>query len=134
MRGDDVRREWHGGTHQLVMHEQTHEGDPLKPHDVPPGYEHPQPLGPDVLDPGGARILPVSQDVQHGPERSRSAEFGAARQEVANLAAWHASINFFDRRYEGRRHRSGHLYEEPREPPTRGGWQHDVPFHRYETF
>jgi hypothetical protein len=29
--------------------------------------------------------------------------------------------NFYDRRFEGRRHRSGSLYEDPREPPVRGG-------------
>lgn len=85
MRGDGVRREWHGATHTMVMSEQTHEGDPLKPHGVPPGYEHPQRLGPDMLDPGGPRIWPVSQEIEHGPERSRRAEFDEAAQEAAEL-------------------------------------------------
>jgi hypothetical protein len=117
--------EWHGATYQMVLSDQQQAGDPLSPHGVPPGYEHPQPLGPDVLDPGGPRILPVSQEVQHGPELSRSAEFDAAMREAAELGAYHASIGFYDRRFEGRRHRAGYLYEDPEPAPPRGGWQRD---------
>lgn len=130
----DPRREYHGPTYQMVTHLQQQTGDPLKPHGVPPGYEHPQRLGPDVLDPGGPRILPVGQEIQHGPQQSRAAEFDAATQEAVDLATWHATVGFYDRRFEGRRYRSGHLYEDRREPPPRGGWQRDVPFHRYETY
>jgi hypothetical protein len=118
---NDVSREYHGATHNMVMSEQTQSGD-LTPHGVPPQYAHPQRLGRDVLDPGGPRILPVSQEIEHGPEQSRSAEF----QEAAELGALHASLGFYDRRFEGRRHRSGHMYEPRQEAPTRGGWQRDV--------
>jgi hypothetical protein len=125
----DPRNEVHGATYAVTAlrpGDDRHAGDPLQiALREPPGYEHPQPLGPDVLNPGGPRILPVTQEITHGPTESRSAEF----QEAAELGALHASLGFYDRRFEGRRHRSGHLYEEPQDPPTRGGWQRDVNTH-----
>lgn len=120
----DISGEYKGGNHKIVMHEQDQSGDPLKPHGVPPGYEHPQRLGRDVLDPGGPRIWPVSQAIEHGPQKSRRAEWNEAIQEAAPPGAFHTGTTFFDRRSEGRRHRSG--CGEPQEPPTRGGWQRDV--------
>ena len=122
----DPRHETHGATYEMVTHLQQQTGDPLKPHGLPPGYEHPQPLGPDVLDLGGPRIWPVTQEITHGPKQGRREEFDAATQEAVDLAASHAVLGFYDRRYEGRRHRGGHLYEEPQDPPTRGGWQRDT--------
>ena len=86
--------EYHGATHTLVMSVQFKAADPahpgyFPPHGLPPGYEHPQRLGPDVLDPGGPRILPVTQEIEHGPELSRSAEF----QEAAELGAYHTTMS-----------------------------------------
>jgi hypothetical protein len=123
MRG---RQEYNGATYEMVMHEQRQSGDPLSAHGLPPGYEHPQHLGPDVLDPGGPRILPVSQEIFHGLRESRGAEFAAAAQQAYETGALHATLGYYDRRFEGRRHRSGYRYEERREPPPRGGWQRDV--------
>ena len=45
---------------------------------------------------------------------------------LLSCGALHASLGFLDRRWEGRRYRSGHLYEDLQEPPIRGGWQRDV--------
>lgn len=134
----DVRNEYHGGTHQLRRHEQTQRGDPLKPHGVPPGYEHPQPLGRSVLDPGGPRILPVSQQVQHGPQQSPEEAFEReAREAAAGMHDFYSWIGFKDRRAFGRRYRATNNIEDldgPQQPPPRGGWQRDVPFERYMEF
>ena len=125
-----VRREWHGANYGIQeWSDDRHAGDPQQiALREPDPYAHPQPLG-DLLDPGGPRIWPVSQEIGHGAAQSRSTEFDAAMQEVADLAAHHAEIGFYDRRFEGRRHRSGYLYEERREPPPRGGWQSEVNTH-----
>ena len=108
----------------MVMSDQHQSGDALKPHGVPPGYEHPHPLGSDVLDPGGPRILPVTQETTHGSEQNReAAEFDrAVREGIADLAAQHAALGFFDRRFEGRRHRAAAIYEH-QQPYDIKGWQ-----------
>lgn len=81
----------------------------------------------DLIYANAVRALLVSQEIEHGPEQSRSAEFDGSVQEAAALGRYHYAIGFLDRRFfEGRRHFSGYLYEDPREPPTRGGWQRDV--------
>jgi hypothetical protein len=73
-----VRREWHGATYGIEEWSKgRHDRDPEHQiaHREPPGYQHPQHLGPDVLDPGGPRILPVKQRIEHGPHRDREEEF-----------------------------------------------------------
>ncbi len=99
-----AQRGWHGPTYQMVTHHQTQEGDAAKPHGVPPGYEHPEPLGGDLLDPGGPRILPVTQQVQHGPDQSRAEAFD--REAAAGMAEFYGVLGFKDRRAFGRRHRA----------------------------
>ena len=118
--------EVHGATYSVtpLSGDDRHAGDPT-PHGVPPEYSRPRSVL-DLIVAGAPRALPVTQEIPHGPDQSRSAEFDAALQEAADLGAYHGAIGFYDRRYEGRRHRAGHLYEALREPPTRGGWQREV--------
>jgi hypothetical protein len=103
-----------------------------------------------------ARALPVSQEVQHGPEESRSAAFNEAEQEayarsyrgfegVLSLADLHhhAGVGsevgmrpwvFQDRRREGRRYRQ--TWEGDPDIPQASnrisGWQRDLPKEAFE--
>jgi hypothetical protein len=74
-RDDDYYRslEWKGATYQMVPHQQTQSGDPLKPPGVPPGYEHPVRLN--IIIGGAPRALPVSQQIPHGRVQSRTEAF-----------------------------------------------------------
>jgi hypothetical protein len=115
----------------MVVSDQYHEADPQRQIVLrePIDYLHLEPLGPDVLDPGGPRVLPVSQAVQHGPQESREAEFEQGSRDsfsgppyfledfdeefehdirgiAHDVARFHALTGFNDRRIEGRRHRS----------------------------
>lgn len=96
-----VRKEVTGPTYQMVLSDQRQEAEP---HGVPPGYEHPLDLRGFIIA-GGPRVLPVSQEIEHGPQPSRSEEFEQAMQTVANLGALHRAIGFKDRRFYGRRYR-----------------------------
>jgi hypothetical protein len=70
----------------------------------------------------------VSQEITHGPDKSRSAEFDAAMQEAEYLGAYHHAIGFRDRRYYGRRWRPTDNEDEltPQQPYDTKGWQRDV--------
>jgi hypothetical protein len=129
-----------GPTYQIQASGQTHDGDPTQ-HVVrqlalrePPDYARPQPLGSDVLEPGGPRVMPVSQRIEHGPEHSRSREF--QRGSGAALAVGYGLMGFKDRRIEGRRYRGTNWISEldgPQESNRVSGWQSEVPFGRYLT-
>jgi hypothetical protein len=107
------RTEWHGSPLRMVMHEPKQTGVTRSPHGVPPGYEHPLPLGPDVLEPGGPRILPVSQKIEYGPEKSREEEFERAVGAGLNyMASYFGDAIFKDRRLEGRRYRETDTVDE----------------------
>jgi hypothetical protein len=127
------RREVPGPTYQIEPprpYDDRHAGDPMRQIILaePPVYDHPEPLGPDVLDPGGPRILPVNQSVSYGPQESREAEFAQGQQDplkgppyfledfddqfehdirgiAHDRALYDAYAGFVDRRQEGRRHR-----------------------------
>jgi hypothetical protein len=97
-----------GPTYQMRMSRQIQEGDPV--HQIvqqlalrePPGYEHPRRLRGDVLQPGGPRIMPVSQKVSHGADISREAAFDKeAAIEAAALAQLYGLMGWKDRRVEG---------------------------------
>jgi hypothetical protein len=153
---NDHRREWHGATYSISPSDHDrHGGDPLAQvvRNEPPGYtnrqaierwcrawsdEHPQRLGRDVLDPGGPRILPVSQAVPNGPERSREEEFEQAlREDAGALHTFHSLNVFNDRRVEGRRHRPTDFVEDllgsAQVPYDNRGFQRDIPLDRYYT-
>jgi hypothetical protein len=130
----DARNEIPGPTYELRLSEQRQTGDPT-PHGIPSDYAHPQALGRDVLDPGGPRILPVSQKITHGPEQSREEAFDReAREAAAGMVEFFNWLGFRDRRAFGRRYRATDNIEDldgAQQPPQRGGWQRDVPFERY---
>ena len=63
MRGDDVRREWHGATHQLVMHEQTHRVIRSSRMVCRPDTNILSHWDPIYLILGGAETLPVCQEI-----------------------------------------------------------------------
>jgi hypothetical protein len=133
-RSDDyfTRREVHGPAYSMVISDQRQEGDPEQQLALrePPRYRRPMSVM-DLVVAGAPRVLPVSQNLTHGPERDRDEEFWQGMQAAADLGHFHSAIGFHDRRWEGRRHRSGYMYEEPQQPPQRGGLQADIPFERY---
>jgi hypothetical protein len=126
----DHRNEIHGATYTITpMDSYRHAGDPMVLE--PPGYQHPQRLGRDVLDPVGPRILPVSQAVPHGVEPSREDEFERAIREGAfYLAQYHARVGWRDRRMYGRRYRPtdnlADLTDTPQRPYDTKRFQADV--------
>jgi hypothetical protein len=145
----DHRNEFHGGVYRITPPDRDrHAGDPLAQVvlNEPPGYtnrqaierwcrawsdEHPQRLGRDVLDPCGPRILPVLQQVEHGPQRSREEEFEQAlREDAAALHTFHSLNLLNDRRIEGRRHRPTDFLEDllgtAKVPYETKRWQADV--------
>jgi hypothetical protein len=136
-RNEDVSHEVLGASYEFVMSEGRHAGDPIKrPQGVPAAWAHPQRLGPDVLQPGGPRILPVSQEVEHRPEQSREEAFWAwaLRQDGATLAEFYGDLGFRDRRVSGRRYRGTENVDElfaPQESNRVKGWQRDLPLSRY---
>jgi hypothetical protein len=123
----DARHELHGATYKTVMHEQTQSGDPLRfpPHGVPPQYAHPMNLR-SLISEDAVRALPVSQEIEHGPSQSRTAEFASAAEEdyVMRQAGFlvhhhYATVGFRDRRSDGRRFRPTDNTEDmygPQEP------------------
>ena len=122
-------REWHGPTYTMAPSDQHHAGDPMRQIALrqPDPYQHPEHLGRDVLDPGGPRILPVSQRIQPGDEPSQEQEFEQGQSalggppwfledfddefehDVRGIAHGYSNyvgyFGFNDRRIEGRRHR-----------------------------
>ena len=122
-----ARHEVHGATYKTVMHEQTQSGDPLRfpPHGVPPQYAHPMNLR-SLISEDAVRALPVSQEIEHGPSQSRTAEFASAAEEdyVMRQAGFlvhhhYATVGFRDRRSDGRRFRPTDNTEDmygPQEP------------------
>jgi hypothetical protein len=135
-----ARKEWHGGTYGIeVWSDGRHDGEPQQRQLAlrePAGYQHPQHMGNDVIDPGGPRILPVSQKVTHRPQQSRQEGFSdaALRSIAVDVHAFHSEMNFRDRRIEGRRYRPTNNVDDlfgPQEPYDIKGWQRDVPAHRY---
>jgi hypothetical protein len=128
-----------GPTYEIQASTQRHAGDPTQ-HVVkqialrePEAYAHPQPLRGDVLWPGGPRVLPVSQQIEHGPEQSRSREF--ERGSAAALAAGYGLLAWKDRRIEGRRYRRTNWLSELSGPQASNrvtGRQADLPFERYK--
>jgi hypothetical protein len=95
MKGDDLdnyyaRRERHGPSYHIVPSERDPAEDGTSaPHGVPDGYEHPLNLRGLNIE-GAPRALPVSQQLQDGPERNRDeVSEAAARQAAADLAAYH---------------------------------------------
>jgi hypothetical protein len=120
----DATKEWKGAGHRMAQSEQKQTGDPQQiALREPPGYQHPRSVM-DLIVAAAPRALPVSQEIEHGPDQSqsRSLEFEEA---------WQDAIGYYDRRPEGRRYRNTYLGAGPQEPPPRGGWQADVPFERY---
>jgi hypothetical protein len=109
-----VRREVMGPAYELVMSNQRQAGEPQQiALREPDPYRHPRPLSGWVLDPGGPRIMPASQEIAHGDERNREEEFDQAVQQAAELGALHAVLGFRDRRFYPK-------------PARVGGWQADV--------
>jgi hypothetical protein len=106
--------------------EDRHAGDKT-PHGVPPGYEHPMNLSSLIIE-GAPRILPVTQEIEHGPEQSRNAAFAqGTAEEFLVLHCLHTG--FRDRRLEGRRYRGTDNVSdlEGRQVPYDiAGWQRDV--------
>jgi hypothetical protein len=136
---DFVRREWHGARYGIEdWTEGRHEGDPLQRRLAlrePSPYQHPRWLGPVALDPGGPRILPVSQRIEHGEVRSRGGEFDEAAQAAFELGFLHAALGFRDRRFYGRRYRPTDNVDDllgPQRPYDVKGWQADVPFEKFD--
>jgi hypothetical protein len=130
----DLTREWHGATYEIQASQQRQEGDPQQiALREPSGYEHPQHLGSDVLDPGGPRVWPTSGRVSYGPQQSRAVEFDQAVQAAAELGALHRILGFRDRRFEGRRYRPTNDEDEllGRQEPYD---MREVPFERYLTY
>jgi hypothetical protein len=131
------RNEVHGPSYRLEMSEQRHEGDPQQQLALrePDPYQRPMSVL-DLIVAGAPRALPVSQEIQRGPEQSRSGEFQAAVQAAADLGHLHYSLGYRDRRWEGRRHRPTNNLDDltPQDPPQRGGWQRDVPMERYLSY
>jgi hypothetical protein len=89
-----------------------------------------------VLDPGGPRILPVTQQVQHGPQQSREDEFEQAiREGVADMATYYGTFIFRDRRLEGPRYRQtsnvSELVDGPQQPYPKTPHGADIPLDRY---
>jgi hypothetical protein len=125
-------RDWHYAhqeiprpTYQMIMSNQMHEDEPRHPHGVPPG------LRPSLIEilAGAPRVLPVSQEVEHGPEQSRSEEFQRGFQQASDLGRMHAFAGLGSEPglrpwvYRSRR-------GEPK-PCRVKGWQVDVPLDRY---
>jgi hypothetical protein len=114
--GYDARREVHGATHEILPSLQRQEGDAsYGQHGVPEEFDRPSMV--DLL-PSAPRMLPVSQDVEHGPAEDRDAAFWLAIQQAHDLGAMHGACGlglevalgpsvFRDRRFWGRRHRPG---------------------------
>lgn len=138
-----VRREYHGATYAVtpLTGKDRHSGD-RTPHGVPPEYAHPMDLTSLIVE-DAPRALPVTQEIQHGPEQSRSTEFarGSAddeehimRHAALLVHAYYATVGFKDRRIEGRRFRQTNNVEEmdgPQQPYDIAGWQRDIPIERY---
>jgi hypothetical protein len=104
-----AQREVAGPVYRMVRSEGRRAGDPGRQLAVrePAGYEHPQRLGSDVLEPAGPRILPVTQHVSDGSEVSREEAFDlAVREAAADMAVRHGAVptvlGWRDRRLEGR--------------------------------
>ena len=148
MRGEyDVRREWHGPSYDMLMSATDQRGDPAHPARWPHGV--PSGLRPSLIDmlPVAARVLPVTQEVPHGEERSREEEFDLGVAQSSDLGRAHrqwglapvgtAPWHYQDRRVSGRRYRPTDNEMEkdgPQEAPPRGGWQADIPMSRYLSF
>jgi hypothetical protein len=89
----------------------------------------------DLIIEDAPRALPVSQEIQHGPEQSRTAEFASAAEEdyVMRQAGFlvhqhYATVGFRDRRSDGRRYRGTDNTEDmygPQQPYAIEGWQAD---------
>lgn len=94
-------KEVHGPTYRIAApnpSDDRHSGDPT-PHGLPPAYSRPQSVQ-DLILANTVRALPVTQQVEHGPEQSRSAEFqeaallgGFARAEVRNALAHNRGLS-----------------------------------------
>jgi hypothetical protein len=119
---EDVSGEYLGATYKMLPSLQRQEGDHLLagqrvPHGVG-AYTHPQYLTGWALDPGGPRIMPVSQRIEQGPECDRQAEF----ERGAGLALhnYYLVVGWRDRRHTGRRPRGtdngGEAVWGPQEP------------------
>jgi hypothetical protein len=111
------RREVPGATYQIDPprpDDDRHAGDPMRrPHGVPSEYDRPSMV--DLL-PAGPRALPLTQDIEAGPDESREEEFWRGIQQAADLGTMHRITGlgpdtglrpwvFRDRRVSGRRHR-----------------------------
>jgi hypothetical protein len=92
---------------------------------------------------GGPRTLPVSQDIEHGPEESRSESFNKGLGQVYDLGAMHwrhglgpeAGLGpwvFRDRRMTGRRYRTAYNGEEPQQPPAPAPTPADLPIEKFQ--
>ena len=130
----DATKEVMGATYRIEPDSpDRHSGDPQAQIALrePPAFEHPLDRL-DLIIAGAPRVLPVSQAIPHGPLPSRSAEFAADVPEEVVCGLVDSAVGFYDRRFEGRRHRSGALFEdEARRPYDNGGSQADIPFERY---
>jgi hypothetical protein len=130
-----------GPMYEIESSQQRQTGDPMQQIveqlslREPPGYEHPQRLGSDVLQPGGPRVLPVSQKIQHGPEQSCSEAFDReAREAAAVLHTAFGMLGWRDRRFEGRRFRPTDLVAEldgPQEPYPAAPAPADLPIEAF---
>jgi hypothetical protein len=133
----DPSREFHGATHTITAGIRGDDPAYYPPHGLPPQYQRPMSVM-DLIVAGAPRALPVTQEIPHGPEQSRSAEFDAARQEAADLGHYHYAIGFRDRRFYGRRWRKTDNESElqgPQQPYDIKGLQRDVnTLDRLQTF
>jgi hypothetical protein len=80
----------------------------------------------DLIYANAGRALPVTQEIQHGPEQSRSAEFDGAIAEAANLGATtvQSASMTADLKIGGI---ALDIYTRcPGDPPPRSGWQRDT--------
>jgi hypothetical protein len=121
-----ARNEVMGARYETEPSRQRQEGDPT-PHGVG-AYAHPMWLGSLMIE-GAPRALPVTQQIEHGPVQSRSAEFDQAVLDAADLGRVHRALGFRDRRFYGRRYRPTDNEDElnGRQPPyDTQGWQRDV--------
>jgi hypothetical protein len=130
-----TRSEMHGPTYRLEMSEQRQEGDPQQiALREPSPYEHPEKLGTDVLEPGGPRVLPVSQMATHGPQLGRSDAF--VMDDPVDLALLYTAIGWKDRRVEKRRYSYTNWQREAEEGPQPSnrvtGLQTDLPFQAWQ--
>jgi hypothetical protein len=108
------RGELPGPTYEIRESTQTQEGDPYnRPYGVLPEFDRPSLV--DLL-PAAPRTLPVSQDVEHGPEQDRDEAFWLGIRQASDLGTMHRITGlgpdtglrpwvFRDRRVSGRRHR-----------------------------